>query len=115
MEPQKRADIFLLRGDSATINFTLTNTDLSGSTVFFTAKPALTDDADDTTAVITKETTSHTNPTAGETAIILTPEDTDVEPGTYYYDIQVVIDVNTIISIPARKLIVYADVTRRVS
>lgn len=114
LEPQKRADIFLIRGDSTSIDITFSGVDLTGSTVFFTAKPALTDDAGDTTAVITVEVVSHTDATAGKTSIPLTATDTDVEPGTYYYDIQIKNGTN-ITSIPARKLIVYADVTRRTS
>lgn len=112
MEPQKKSDIFLIRGDSASITFTISGLDLTGTTVFFTAKPALVDDSGDSTAVITKEVTVHSNPTAGVTIIELDSTDTDVTPGTYYYDVQIK-DGSTITSIPARKLTVYADVTRR--
>lgn len=108
-----KPDITLIRGDSASILFTLEGQDLTGTTIFFTAKPALTNDTGDETAVITIETTSHSNPTAGETVIVLTPADTNVAPGEYFYDIQVKRDSNTITSIRARKLEVVADVTRR--
>lgn len=113
-----KVDITLIRGDSSSIDFTLTDNnspvDLTGATVFFTAKPALTNDVSDNTAVITVEVTSHTNPTAGETTIPLSDTDTDVTPGEYYYDIQVKRDGNVITSIHYRKLEIVADVTRRI-
>lgn len=112
LEPQKRADLFLIRGDSKTIKFTISGYDLTGSTVFFTVKPDLTNDAGDTNAVITVEVTDHLNPTGGVTEIPLSASDTDVAPGTYYYDIQIK-KGSTVTSIPARKCIIYADVTRR--
>jgi hypothetical protein len=113
LDPQKRPDIFLIRGDSSNIDFSVPGIDLTGATVFFTAKPALVDDSTDATAVIEVEVTEHTDPTNGVTVIPLTPADTDVTPGIYYYDIQVVNDANTIVSIPVRKLQVFQDVTRR--
>ncbi len=113
LEPQKQPDLFIIRGDSASIDFAIAGTDLTGATVYFTAKPALTDDATDTSAVITKEVTSHTDPTNGKTVIDLDPSDTNVTPGIYYYDIQVKKASGAIVSIPARKLRIWADVTRR--
>lgn len=116
LDPQKKPDLFIIRGDSANLTFTVAGVDLTGATVFFTAKALLTDtDPADANAVITKEVTSFTNPTAGEAIIPLTPTDTDVTPGIYYYDIQVKKGADTIISIPARKLQIFADVTRRTS
>ena len=113
--PQKKADLYLIRGDSATINFKV-NMDITGYTVFFTAKAVLTAGVitTDTDAVIEVEVTEHTDPTNGETVIPLSPTDTTVTPGTYYYDIQLV-KGDVIISIPPRKLIVGYDVTRRTS
>jgi hypothetical protein len=112
-----KPDINIIRGDTSSINFSLTDdgspVDLTGATVFFTAKPALTNDITDTSAVMSVEVTSHSNPTAGETVIPLSSTDTDVTPGEYFYDIQVKRGDATIVSIPARKLEVFADVTRR--
>mgnify|MGYP001231972017 CR=1 FL=1 len=115
LEPQKQPDLFIIRGDSASINFSMAGTDLTGATVYFTAKSEIDNAVDDSAAAITKETTSHTNPTAGETVIELTPEDTNVAPGIYYYDIQVKTAGGRVTSIPTRKLRVWADVTRRYS
>lgn len=113
IDPQKRPDIFLIRGDTGSINFSLPGTDITGGTVFFTAKPALTDDDTDSTAVIEIEVTDFSDPTNGTCVIPLSSADTDVAPATYYYDIQVKLQSGTIVSIPARKLVVVADVTRR--
>lgn len=114
LAPQKKPDLFIIRGDTVTINALFSGVDLTGTTVFFTAKPALTDDTTDTNAVIAVEVTSHDDPTNGHTIIELSSTDTDVEPGDYYYDIQIK-DGSEITSIPARKLRIYADVTRRIS
>lgn len=113
LDPQKKPDLNLIRGDSYSISVNL-GRDLTGATVFFTAKPALTNDTDDANAVIEKEVTVHDDAAAGQTTIALTPSDTDVEPGEYYYDIQVK-SGSDIVSTPVRKLKVYADVTRRTS
>jgi hypothetical protein len=115
LDPQKKADLFFIRGDSGSINFSLPGTDLTGGTVYFTAKPTIDADATDAAAVIHIEVTdfSDSDPTAGECVIPLTPTDTNVAPGTYLYDIQVKTAGGTIISIPVRKLEVFGDVTRR--
>ncbi len=114
-----KPDINIIRGDTSSIAFEFSEsgvaTDLTGATVFFTAKPALTNDTTDSTAVISVEVTSHSDPTAGKTIIPLTDDDTDVTPGIYWYDIQVKKADGTITSIPARKLEIFADVTRRES
>jgi hypothetical protein len=114
-----KPDITLIRGDTSSIDFEFTSSgsaiDLTGATVFFTAKPDLTNDTTDSTAVISVEVTSHTDPENGQTIIPLTDDDTDVTPGIYLYDIQLKRADGTITSIPARKLEVVADVTRRES
>lgn len=109
--PQKKPDLYLIRGDSAAINFEI-DMDITGCTVFFTARLTLPLVANDTDAAIHVVVTSHTDPTNGKTVIPLTPTDTNVAPGTYYYDIQVVKDANTVVSIPPRKLIVGYDISR---
>jgi len=113
LDPQKKPDLFIIRGDSYSIAVNM-GMDITGGTVYFTAKPALTDDATDTTAVIAVQVTSHTNAAAGTTVIALTSANTNVVPGEYFYDIQVKIG-SAITSIPVRKLKVYADATRRTS
>jgi hypothetical protein len=113
LEPQKNPDLFIIRGDSASINFTISGIDLTGATVFFTAKQTIDDAANDAAASIAKEVVSHTNPTSGITLIELSPSDTNITPGVYFYDIQVKTIGGRIVSIPVRKLRIWADVTRR--
>lgn len=107
-----RPDITLIRGDSNSIIVNFDGVDLTGATVFFTAKSVL-DTADDTSADIAIEVTEFDDPTSGEVIIPLTPEDTTVDPGDYFYDVQVKDSDGNIKSIPYRKLTVVADVTRR--
>jgi hypothetical protein len=117
LDPQKKPDIFLIRGDSGSINFSLPGVDLTGGTVFFTAKPTIDADVTDAAAVIDIEVTDFTgsDPTNGECVIPLSATDTSVAPGIYYYDIQVKTAGGTIISIPVRKLEVFGDITRRIT
>lgn len=111
-----KCDLQIIRGDTQTIEFSLEENnipiDLTGSTVFFTVKSNL-DDTDEQ-ALISKEITVHTAPLLGETEIELTSEDTDIDPGKYYYDIQVKYANDTIASIKYRQLEILADVTRRI-
>lgn len=106
------------RGDTTTItlNYTLNGVavDLTGSTVYFTVKPTLpTDDSDDSTAVITEEVTSHSDPTNGQTVIPLSATQTTVTAGGYYYDIQVKDASGNITTIDVGTVKVLPDVTRR--
>lgn len=83
----------ITRGDDKSIAITFpTGTDLTGCTVFFTVKPETevnATDPSDANAVIKAQTSSHTNPTAGQTVITLTHTDTGAAaPGDYVYDIQ---------------------------
>lgn len=59
--------------------------DITGSTVYFTAKNILTEADPGDIQVIT---TAHTAPTLGQTVIYIADTDTDVDVGEYYYDIQ---------------------------
>lgn len=108
--------ITFYRGDTATINVALTDTDLTGGSVFFTAKEGVDNNLTDSSAVITKKVTSHTNPTAGETTITLTASDTNtITPGTYEYDIQIVLASGVVSTVQVGKLEVKGDVTRRIA
>lgn len=60
--------------------------DITGDTFLFTVKDNLCDSDDD--ALIKKIITSHINPTAGQTKIVLTPSDTNDKSGSYMYDFQ---------------------------
>ena len=84
-----------------TVNYTVDGiaTDITGSTILFTVKSVEYDsDATDTTAVITKTVTSHTDPTAGVSTITLLPADTrSLTPGDYYYSIKIDIDSDDLV------------------
>lgn len=112
-----KPDIQIIRGDSVSIevdvNEGTTPVDVTGLTVFFTAKPALTDDITDSTAVITKTVTSIEDPVNGVIYIQLEPSDTNKTPGIYYYDIQFKDVDGVITSIPSGILEIVPDVTRR--
>jgi len=116
-----RPDIFLIRGDTSSIDFQLTEdgvpVDITGATVFLTAKPTVANEATDATAVMEVEVAAGdlTDPTQGKTTIPLSASDTDCEPGDYFYDIQVKKSSGAIVSIPARKLRISGDITRRTS
>lgn len=107
-----------IRGDSRTINVTVTNADgtpkdITGGKVMFTLKP--TDDtADDTAASVSKTVTSHTSPTLGLSAVTLLPTDTSgLTVGTYYYDLQVVDASGNVTSTKQDTWQIIADTTRR--
>ena len=63
---------------------TTTPLDITGATVEMTVKRSL--NSKDVT--FHKVITDHTDPTNGKTSVVLTPEDTTIELGDYYYDIQ---------------------------
>lgn len=71
------------------------NTDITGSTIFFTMKPEQYDSsADDSTAVepngVKKTVTSFPDAVGGQYYIELVPDDTNtLTPGDYYYDIKI--------------------------
>lgn len=115
LDPQKKPDVFIIRGDDASIGFTFSGIDLTGATVFFTAKPTISNSADDSDAVISVEVSSHDDPENGVTTIPLTASDTNITPGEYFYDIQIKLADGTITSIPVRKMEIFGDITRRTS
>jgi hypothetical protein len=108
----------IIRNDDVVLTATFTDADgnaidLTGSKVYFTVKENESDaDAD---ALITKEVTSHSDPTAGETQISLNPTDTNVDPGTYFYDLQVKNSLGTIQSTSSDKITIRQDISSRVS
>jgi len=105
------------RGDDDPLDLAFTDgddvvIDITGATIFFTVKENETDaDAD---ALISKDITSHTDPTAGKTSIDITAADTnDLDPGTYYYDIQYKSALGKIATIEKGNFTILADITRR--
>lgn len=107
------SSISLIRGDDATITVTFADTDLTGATVYFTVKSSL-DDAD-ADAVISKDITSHSDPTNGETQIALSSSDTADLAGKYYWDLQLKDSGGVITSTRYGVMNVDKDVTIRTS
>ena len=112
----------VIRGDTNSLNVTFTNDvdgvrtpiDITGATVFFTVKKVGADDADDSTAVIEKQQTYHTDPTLGKTTIYLDPVDTqDLEPGVYEFDFQLKNADGAITSTIRNSMEILKDITRR--
>lgn len=118
-----KPNIFLKRGDTDSITATFTGEDLTGATVFFTAKPTISNVDDDTDAVMSVTVTDFSpegnDPENGIVVIPLTSTTTDVDVvGTYtdyYYDIQVKLASGNILSIPVAKLRISQDISRRIS
>lgn len=109
----------VIRGDTRQINCTLTANgqpvDITGWTAFLTVN-ANSDPTTDAGAIIEKQTTSHINPTQGQTGFTLNNSDTqNIVPGTYFYDIQFKDLAGNITSIPQAEFIVVPDITRRIS
>lgn len=115
--------ITIVRGDDVSFTTTFTDADgsaidITGYTVFFTVKEAkrvVDDDTSDSAAIITKDVTSHSDPTAGVTIISLTDTQTNVTPGEYVYDLQLNDGSDGISSTESGIFEVLADVTRRIA
>lgn len=110
--------ISIIKGDTSNITVTFTDEnstaiDLTGSTVFFTVKKALSDSDDN--ALIKKDITSHTDAVNGITEIILTPTDTSINSGSYKADLQIKNATGDIMSTEVGTVTVTQDVTIRTS
>lgn len=109
-------DLTIYRGDDKdfTIHFkdaVDADVDITGWKVYFTVKKNESDV--DVDAVITKDITSHTDPTGGDTKISLVGADTEDLAGNYYYDIQVKKTGGTVFTIVKGTFIVTKDITLR--
>lgn len=107
----------VIRGDSRTINLTFlqsngsTAVNLAGGTVYFTVNSS-SDPTDDTSKAIQKTATSFTSASTGQHTFTLSHSDTNITPGTYWYDAQFVDSVGTYLSSYRGKFIVQSDTTR---
>lgn len=86
--------------------------DLTGSTVFFTAKKRYEDPDDN--AIIQLDVTDHSDPANGKTILTLTPELTNVKPGKYLYDIKVEFADGSILAVTADALEITSIITQRI-
>ena len=60
--------------------------DITWSTVYFTVKKESDKLETDVDAIMKKIITSHTDPTNGKTLLILSANDTNIDPGDYIHD-----------------------------
>jgi len=112
------ADLSMFRGDDKTWNLTFTDSNgtainLTSATIFLTVKKN-TSDAD-TSAVISKTVTAHTNPTGGISALTVTHTDSAIAIGNYYYDIQLVDSAGSVTTITNGSFTIKRDITVRTS
>lgn len=107
----------VIRGDTRTVNLTFLESDgstpinLAGGTVYFTVNSS-SDPSDDTSATFQKTATSFTSASTGQHTFTLTHSDTNITPGTYWYDCQFQDSVGNYLSSYRGKFIVQSDVTR---
>jgi hypothetical protein len=108
-----------IRGDNRTVNLTFLASDgatpinLTGGTVYFTVNSS-SDPSDDTSVAFQKTVlgSSATAPTLGQHTFTLTHANTDITPGTYWYDCQFVDSTGAYLSSYRGKFIVQSDTTR---
>lgn len=87
--------IQLIRGDDTTLTITFTDEtgtaiDLTGKTVYFTVKKdSDLSKSDDTSAIIKKTITAHSDPILGKTVVTLSNTDTNQAIGFYWWDLQI--------------------------
>ena len=113
----EQVNLTIKRGDTTTYILYLedadgVNIDITGWIIFFTVKSHIEDSDDD--AKIKKTITVHTNPTNGETQILLTSDDT-ADVGNYVYDIQYRSNTGIIQTIMEGFFTITQDVTQRES
>lgn len=107
----------VIRGDTRRVNTEFFDTDgttpldLTNGTVYFTVN-ASDNPSDDTSASIKKVITSFDDPTTGTQVVTLSTTDTDITPGTYWYDSQFVDSVGNKVSSYRGRFIVQSDITR---
>jgi hypothetical protein len=107
----------VIRGDTRPVNLTFLEDDgttpvvLTGGTVYFTVNSS-SDPTDDTGVAFQKTATSFTSATTGQHTFTLTHDDTDITPGTYWYDAQFKDAVDNYLSSYKGQFIVISDITR---
>ena len=85
--------------------------DITGWTIYFTLKKQMKDP--DTSALIKKDVTTHLDAKHGKTAIVLTPIDTDIDEGNYYYDIVVKDEEGNVLPLYRGRMRMIEPVTQR--
>lgn len=107
----------IIRGtdNNIKVNFTENGepVDITGITLLFTVKAKCDiNSSDDEDALIQKNITEHTDPTQGETEIILDNTDTDIPAGNYLWDLRI-LDGDTITQTQRDELEIIEPITKR--
>lgn len=105
--------LYFYKENDETITLTFAGENLTGATVYFTAKTAYDNSITDSTAVILKDVTSHSDPTNGRTVITLTSTDTNIPAGEYVYDIKLKKASNVQMTVKVGELVILPAVTNR--
>lgn len=113
-------DLTINKKDSRALNLTFTDSngsavDITGWTLYFTAKEQPDDVADDSLAPIRKTVTSFSNPSGGIGSITLTTSDLNIKARTYYYDIKAKTDDNDVYTVIYGNLVIEDTMTNRSS
>lgn len=88
--------------------------DITGATVYFTVRTESTIwDADDTTAIIQKDVTLHSDAINWKTTIPLTSTDTDQTPWDYLWEIQIKFSSGDIRTTNTDTIRIVQDLTKR--
>jgi hypothetical protein len=108
----------VIRGDTRTVNLTFleadgtTPIDLTGGTVYFTVNTSSDPSSDSSVSFQKTASSGFTAPTLGQHTFTLTHTDTNIDPGTYWYDAEFVDSQGGYLSSFRGKFIVQSDVTR---
>ena len=103
----------VFRKNIKTITLSFDPTQISGATVFFTAKPDFDDVPTDTSAIITKDVTDTSSDVDGQVVVVLSKADTDKIPTDYVYDIKVVKGTVVATTLGIGKMTIWPVVTLR--
>jgi len=108
----------VVREDTDTFSITFatrngTPINITGYTIWFTVRSTIpaTTITDDTDAIISKQAVL-TSPALGVATVSVTSDDTNIDVGSYFYDIQYKKPDDSIYSSGAYNYIVKADITR---
>lgn len=106
------------RGDTLSRLITITNSDgtpfdLTGYTAFFTIKNISDNSDDDSSAILAKNWTNHSDPVNGQTLLTATPAQMTIDEGTYKYDVQIKSPTANITTIIAGDISILEDITKR--
>ena len=82
-------NLTITQGDEKAYNLTFSTAGVAQDITDATVKMTVRRTRNSGEALISKVVTTHTDPTEGKTTITLSPTDTAIDLGAYYYDIQI--------------------------